>query len=147
METNRDNAPNKIAAPEKLVGALQRSQAKRVFVPPTIDEAILRAAREQLDSPKRERRGSWFWLRWPALATACLLVCVVAYRVVRPGATYAREDVNYDGVVDVLDAFQVARGLKNGKGGVDVNGDGVIDAKDVETIAARAVRLEKGGRS
>jgi hypothetical protein len=52
--------------------------------------------------------------------------------------------------VDILDAFALARQLKSGLvpgPGQDINGDGVVDERDVETIAAQAVRLQKGGHS
>jgi len=59
-------------------------------------------------------------------------------------------DLNHDGRVDVLDAFQLARELKQQQslgGGRDVNGDGRVDAADVEFLAKQAVTLEKGRRS
>jgi hypothetical protein len=52
--------------------------------------------------------------------------------------------------VDILDAFALARQLKQGGSGnlqLDVNGDGVVDERDVAALAARAVKLERGGRS
>jgi hypothetical protein len=64
--------------------------------------------------------------------------------------TLAREDLNRDGRVDILDAFALSRQLRDGKAsstGLDLNGDGVVDERDAEVIAARAVRLEKGDRS
>ena len=63
---------------------------------------------------------------------------------------YVREDLNRDGRVDILDAFQLARQLQSGNdpgAGSDLNSDGEVDRRDVEIIAAQAVRLEKGGRS
>ena len=52
--------------------------------------------------------------------------------------------------VDILDAFALARQLKLGgtrNPQLDLNGDGVVDERDVASIAARAVKLEQGGRS
>ena len=66
------------------------------------------------------------------------------------GLVFLREDVNQDGKVDILDAFILARELKSGPAtdpNLDVNGDGVINHRDIEVIAARAVSLEKRGRS
>jgi hypothetical protein len=52
--------------------------------------------------------------------------------------------------VDILDAFALARQLKQ-RGTknlqLDANGDGVVDDRDVSALAARAVRLERGGHS
>ena len=143
MEMKRDNEPNETPDLPKLAAALRRTQARRVFVPPTVDEAILRAAERSV-----ARVPSWLWIRWVAVTAAVILVCTVGYWFKRPGAELAREDVNRDGQVDVLDAFQLARELKAGmKTARDVNGDGVADQRDVDVIASRAVRLEKGGPS
>ena len=64
---------------------------------------------------------------------------------------YAREDVNQDGRVDILDAFQLAREIQSGAAlptALDFNGDGVVDRSDADVIASEAVSLEKkGGRS
>jgi hypothetical protein len=80
-----------------------------------------------------------------------VLVAVVAETALHRGGTqFAREDLNQDGRVDILDAFQLARELKNGKtqpATDDFDGDGKVDAMDVEYLAKRAVSLEKGGRS
>jgi Dockerin type I domain len=60
------------------------------------------------------------------------------------------EDLNGDGVVDVLDAFALARELQQGqtpRPQLDLNGDGVVDERDVQILAARAVSLETGGGS
>ena len=77
----------------------------------------------------------------------------LVYLFIRPtGGTsaIAREDINRDGRVDILDAFQLARELGSGQKpapGLDLNGDGVVDSRDVEIIAVQAVKLGKGGRS
>ena len=47
MNDREHNDPN-LDAPEKLRAALARLQARRVVVPPAVDDAILRAAREHL---------------------------------------------------------------------------------------------------
>jgi len=140
------------ASPPKLVAALKELSSRRVFVPPTLDEAILGAARQHLAKPHRSGfklfRG---WLVFPATATACLLLAGLGYFVVKQsGAEFAREDINRDGQVDILDAFQLARGIQTGvsqSSGMDLNGDGVVDRRDAEIIAVKAVKLEKGGRS
>jgi hypothetical protein len=155
METNLDNDSGDSPAPPKLIAALRQTQSRRVFVPRTIDESVLRTAREHL-VPAQRRSPSAFtlWCRRLAIATACLLVCAAAYWLIqisqnRPQA-FAREDLNRDGRVDILDAFLLARQLQSGdKPGptLDLNGDGVVDHRDAETIAAQVVKLEKAGRS
>lgn len=52
MSDRERNDPN-LDAPEKLRAALAQSQARRIVVPPAIDAAILRTARERLE-PVRE---------------------------------------------------------------------------------------------
>jgi hypothetical protein len=153
MDTDHDDDSNETPAPPRLIAALRRTQANRVFVPPATDDAVLRAAQNHFAPGKL--RGSvalTHWFRWLAFATACLLLCAVAYRLTRPGSfpAHAQEDLNRDGRVDILDAFQLARQLQardNPATGPDLNGDGEVDQRDVEIIAAQAVKLEKGGRS
>lgn len=142
------------AAPQKLVVALKEPPARRVFVPPTVDEAVLRAARQHLNKPRRSGFGwSRSWLVRPAMATACLLLIGLIYFFTKPtGKTpgFALEDINHDGRVDILDAFQLARELQSGTKpapGLDLNGDGVVDQRDAALLADHAVRLEKGGGS
>lgn len=157
MATNRDNDPANSSAPPRLIAALCQTQSGRVFVPRSADEAVLRAARERL-APARPRLSSLLarWWCWPAFATACLLLCAVGYRLARtipssnPVLVHAREDLNRDGRVDILDAFQLARQLQSGveQGrDLDFNSDGMVDHSDADALATRAVSLEKGGRS
>jgi hypothetical protein len=65
-------------------------------------------------------------------------------------ASFVRGDLNHDRHVDILDAFALARQLKQGGPGnlpLDVNGDGVVDERDVEALVVRAVKLEPAGHS
>ena len=51
--------------------------------------------------------------------------------------------------MDILDAFALARTVERGtrlNRQLDLNGDGRVDRQDADTLAARAVALEKGGR-
>jgi hypothetical protein len=142
-----------LQAPPKLLAELARLPRERLFVPPTIDEAVLREARRHLGKPQRPRYSWRLWI--PRFAAAAALVALLTYGFVRQGSrsrppVFAREDLNHDGRVDILDAFALARQLKSGLvpgPGQDINGDGVVDERDVETIAAQAVRLQKGGHS
>lgn len=156
MDATNNNRPDEgaeIDAPPKLVAALKQLHVRRVFVPPALDEAVLKAAQQRLGKSQRTKL-SWFRFRivWSGLAATCVIVAGMLYLFLKPPGTersLAREDVNHDGRVDILDAFQLARQVKSGGAspGLDLNGDGVIDRRDAEVIAARAVRLEKGGRS
>lgn len=138
-------------ASAELVAALQRLPRRLPFIPPVIDQHILFAARKQL-ATRTPRRRWWPPLRqWMPAGTMLLLAAGIAYLLVRPAATFAREDINRDGRIDILDAFELARCLREinperGKTG-DVNRDGVVDGLDVREIAARAVQLRKDSSS
>jgi hypothetical protein len=154
-EHNKQNGDETLAVPGRLAAAFQRLPRERVFVPPTVDEAILRAAERHLRKPERAN-FNWIQLcRWlTAAAAACLLLGLLVVQLMRPAgdgsrqAAFARQDFNHDGRVDILDAFALARHLKGGIGGagLDVNGDGVVDERDVAALAAQAVKLTPGGR-
>jgi hypothetical protein len=150
---NDERADESLQAPPRLVSALKGLPRQQVFVPRTIDEAMLREAKRRLEKCERPRFSWWHWIpRFAAVAIALALVAYVILRhetVTRPPA-FAREDLNHDGRVDILDAFALARQLKSGKAaapGSDMNGDGIVDQRDIEAIAVQAVRLEKGGHS
>jgi hypothetical protein len=62
-----------------------------------------------------------------------------------PTTALAAEDINHDGQVDILDAFALARQIEAGSptaANLDLNRDGVVNRRDVELVAARAVRLQ-----
>jgi len=152
---NDRHSNDDLAAPPKLVAALQSRRQQPLFIPPTLDEAVLGAARRHLE--KRPTPG-FRWLHlMPSFAAAVvlLIVLLVAQFVARTGhrntsESLARQDINHDGRVDILDAFALARQLKTGTSAgpeLDINGDGVVDEKDAAAIAAQAVKLDRPGRS
>jgi hypothetical protein len=155
-DANQRDPEHGLEAPPTLVSALKRLSQEPIFIPPTADEAVLRAAQRHLSRPAAR---SLRWLRlmpWVA-ATAGILLLVALPRFYKhrphgPGhsVAFARTDLNRDGQVDILDAFALARQLKQGRTAGsqwDVNGDGVVDERDVAALAARAVRLEPGKHS
>lgn len=175
---NRNDKELQLEAPPKLVAALKQLPRESVFVPPTVDEALMKAARQHLGQPDK-KRAKWFRLiPWTAATAGFAAAVLLAFphakdflgfgqskNAVRrgwkdaggpglasqsEGPAFAREDVNRDGAVDILDAFLIARKLQVAPSfdrKLDVNGDGVIDHRDIDAIAARAVSLEKRGRS
>jgi hypothetical protein len=159
MQTPGNNQPDPdeaLEAPPRLVAALERLPQEPVFIPPTADEAILRAARKHLGRPVPLRTGWLRFMPWAAAAAAIVLLAAIPLFIVRPAHSpvrdsgFARGDVNHDGRVDILDAFALARQLEQGGTKnlqLDVNKDGVVDERDVAVLAARAVKLERGGRS
>jgi hypothetical protein len=146
------DAEQNLDAPPKLVAALKHAARREMFVPPSVDRAILAAARAQLEpiqKPSSSARRRW--LLWPAFVTACIAgVLIVRLTATHEQTQFSREDLNHDGKVDILDSFAVAREIKNGQRApkaFDVNGDGVVDELDVNQIAAHAVSLGKESRS
>ena len=141
--------------PGKLSAALRGLYDASPVVPTAVDEAILRDARSGFS---RRRRFS-LAVRWvgsaAAAAAAVVVVAVVLHRG-RPGTQVAVNaipavpgDVDASGRVDMLDAFVLARKVdaKASMGKADdVNGDGVVDRRDVDAVAAMAVRLPGGAR-
>lgn len=143
-----------LRAPERLVGALKRLPRERVFVPRTVDDAVLAAARRQLRPEAKSGRGWWRLVPWAVGGAAAVIIGLIT---LQPGrdtphdpVSARLEDLNNDGVLDVLDAFALAREIEVGvsrSDSRDMNGDGRTDRADVEFLLAKAVRLEKGGRS
>ena len=53
-----------------------------------------------------------------------------------------RRDVDLNGRVDILDAFAMARQLRDGRGEArDFNHDGRFDKFDIDVVALEAVKL------
>jgi hypothetical protein len=182
MQNEQHNEEN-LEAPPRLVAALRQLPQEAVFVPPTLDEALMKAARQHLCRPERKSIRWFRLLPWTVATAGAAVVLLLAYPHAKektlglgrstisrstksvhgesePGETGVqpqshgiadvREDLNGDGKVDILDAFMLAKKLRGGAASelrLDVNGDGMIDRRDVETIAAHAVSLEKRGRS
>ncbi|MBI3876781.1 MAG: hypothetical protein HY300_12660 [Verrucomicrobia bacterium] len=139
-----------LEAPPRLVSALRDLGKTRVFVPPQVDAAILREARRHL-SLTIPTRATWQpWQPWAAVAASLLLLAWLGQALFRPGArdSFAREDINHDGRVDILDALALAKRVESGAPprGADFNGDGVVDRRDADFIARLVVKLRKGER-
>jgi hypothetical protein len=139
-----------LQAPPRLVEALRQASAERIFVPPTIERTILKAAERQL-SPSQPNRKCWWW---KALATASAIMVAFALIMTQwqhsNKGPFAAEDLNQDGNLDILDAFTLARQLKQGispNENLDLNSDATIDDKDVAIIATHVVKLPPGGGS
>jgi len=144
-----DDRDEALEAPAKLVSALRHLSGERIFVPPTTDEAILRAARAQL-SPARQPKLNWLrFAPWAVGGAAGIMLMFFSLQTPKLPPGFAQEDLNRDGVVDILDAFALAKKLETGASGagVDFNGDGKVNQQDVAALAAQAVSLGKGGHS
>jgi hypothetical protein len=125
-------------------------------VPPEVDEAILGEYRRRFGARRRRMLPAY------GAAAAAVLALAVSTPLLRdlvreketvpvptaeapaPVSAHADEDVNGDGRLDILDAFHLARKLKqDGAGRVkeDFNEDGRVNRVDVEILAQRAVKI------
>jgi len=123
-------------------------------VPAHIDRAVAEAAHRHFDRPQRRL----WWVRW-AVAAATAAAAVIVWtvyvpahrgpvsRVARVAAEMKRADIDRNGRVDIIDAFQLARHIESAsptKQRWDINGDGLVNRNDVDQVARAAVRLNKG---
>jgi len=161
---------NEKAVPKRLARALTELGRADCAIPPDVDKAVLRTAREHLHAvtanpPHHPRRtaiyfrewlmsaGSWIrgsgWpiARWTAPAAILLIASALALLRYEPATNHPLADLNRDGQVDILDALALARQIERGARldrDLDLNGDGQIDRRDADALAMRAVRIENG---
>jgi hypothetical protein len=117
-----------------------------------VDAAIMAAARAAFGRQRRFR----LLLRWGGGVAAAAALVLLAVRIAgtfhptggplqeHPTVAFAREDILHHGRVDILDAFYLARQIQRHakpQAAWDINQDGVVDQKDVDAIAAAAVRV------
>ncbi|SRR6266516_6592448 len=143
-----EDEPSEPQVPAEMAEQLKALYGGPPFVPPVVDNLVLARAREHLKRPARARRTVSFphWLAAAAVFTLCAWLGSLWWASKHP-APAAREDLNHDGRIDILDAFALARRLQQGAAPsplFDINGDGVVDQKDIDAIAGRAVALTKG---
>jgi hypothetical protein len=133
-ETNEFDLP-------KLSDALQSAYAHRPVVPPSLDQAILTAARQRFDQRRRLR----LLARWGAGLAAGLAAAValmISLHKSAPAPTIARADHP----LTMVDALTLAKHLA-AKDPLDkswdLNHDSLIDQQDVQAIATAAVSLKQ----
>jgi hypothetical protein len=146
----------------KLERALRGFAKNQVFVPPEIDEQVLRQIQAQFEAPSESagkaktadlifrrsprklkvRRKPRAWERWIPLAASIVIAGLMLFFSVPRDGDVA--DLNRDGKVDIIDALLAAEEMAAGHGR-DVNGDRKINERDANEIADRAVRLGRSG--
>ena len=155
-ELNDESDPQ---MPQGLTDALGDLYDAKLVVPDEVNQRIMTAAREHLDElPGAHSIPIMRYMRW-GLATAASVGLVSGLLWLQmndqpdPVGPVAIEDIDASGGVDILDAFVVARHVRDGlpfSKSMDVNGDGTIDKQDIRQIAMRAVTLNgvtSGGAS
>ena len=136
---------------------LQRHYGHRIEVPQDIDDRMSAAIAEQW-APTTSRPIRWRRATAYSGVAAALLITAIWMNLPRrpapaPQMVEARRaapaDIDGDGNVNILDAYQLARSLGSGRlpgpgspGWHDVNDDGAMNRLDVDAVAYRAVRLE-----
>lgn len=157
--TDHDDIPGPNELP-RLAAAL-RELERAPAVPAAIDAAIL--ARARRTTHNAQRRTALRWL--PAAAAAVLLIVGMAtWRASAPqpaapaaapmspppapglAVAVPERDLNADGVVDIIDAYLLARRLEHERERLDVatldqDADGALTRADVDAIAMIAVAL------
>jgi len=132
--------------PEPLRRALRRLGPAE-DAPSALERSVLDAAAPFLAAARARRRRRRIGLLALPLAAAAALVLWLgsglrrSAREAASGPTTA--DLDGNGRVDILDAFQLARELEHGGAPrePDLDGDGRVDRADVESLARLAVRL------
>ena len=160
-ERKLDDAENGL--PDSVKAGLKNRYGPVPAVPSEIDHAILADARRHFEQhgpatlrPARRRRVS-AW-QWTAIASTVAAACVVLFTLRPPQPNQEsrvaarwdasslddelRSDVDLNGRVDILDAFVMARQLRDGSTEArDVNHDGRFDGLDIDLVAREAVKL------
>ena len=164
-QDERELEPRRLAAFRDDLRALH---GPTVDVPPAVDDAVVSMARRHFARHRRSR----LLMRMAAVSSAAAAIVLVVWvartwdgplpasRVADagpnalpapagpgPDATAAQQDLDHNGLVDIRDAFLLARGIERGetpKRQWDINGDGKVDRADVDTIAMAAVKLDGG---
>ena len=152
--TTRIDDDSELPLPPRLADGLRRLYPPGSAVPPAVEGEILARARSHF---ARRRRLNLI-LGWAAAASvaAAFLVLALCLRPLAkmkqdgsapPSTILAREDIDHNGRIDILDAFALARRLQSAQPlgtAFDLNGDGRTSQADVDLIAMAAVRLERG---
>jgi len=145
MNGHEQNDTDEPRLPARLSEDLKALYAPPRLIPQRVDDAVLAQARGHLAKVAQGRRIVPFprWLAAAAIVLATVLSSIWLSH--QRSSEMAREDINRDGRVDVLDAFALARRLQQGAPtdpAFDINGDGIVDQKDINAIATRAVKLD-----
>jgi hypothetical protein len=153
MIPENDNLEKNISRLVKLAGDC--GQPNKTFtdnlINSAIDELTGKTGTAQRESKKTLKIFAY------AAAAVILLAATMYFRVDSRKSQYIgisseqkslmRENINITGQVTILDAFELARNIREGKKidkSWDKNDDGVIDKKDVDVLAFAAVHLRDG---
>ena len=149
--------------PDAVKSALRNRFGSVPEVPSNIDQSILADARRHFEQhgpaalrlTQRRRVSAWQWTAiGSTVAAACVLFFALKSDQSQQANTFAAasrgvaadaqltSDVDFNGRVDILDAFAMARQIRSGREkSYDINHDGRFDVTDVDIVAREAVKL------
>jgi hypothetical protein len=123
-----------------------------------VDDAVLSAVRARF--PRREKAviatlgpRRWAWGLGAAAAAVILVVALNPFAdkgprnfqgpigLMKDGKELQTGDINFDGKIDILDAYLLQRYGREISLWDDLTGDGKLDQDDVNALAAAAVKL------
>ena len=163
MKNDQESPDSELDLPEVVRSGLKSRYGPVPEVPSEIDRAILADARQHFEQSRgvtrrlltRRRFSAW---QWTAIATTISAACV-AFAIWKPqqsgqptdvsfamnsaaSADAFSSDVDLNGRVDILDAFAMARQIRDGDSRArDINHDGRFDQLDIDVVAREAVKL------
>jgi len=152
-----------LSVSSKLSGDLKVLFRPQLLVPPEVDRAVIDQANQHFIGREFTESGRprirWAGL-WKIAAAAAVIIFAFSLDLTkRPGPSTRRSvvaeaqgiDIDRNGRVDILDAFQLARHIESAdrteenvslrKQGWDINGDGLVNRNDVDLVAFAAVSL------
>ena len=134
--------------------ASQLAAPPSALVPDNADRAVMEMIARRSEEIRKQPRLIRLVPRTAWAAAAVLLLCcsLWVFHVREPGrrAAPARRlaaDVDGNGSVDIVDAYLMARRVKDAGAGAalsmtwDLNHDGLVDGRDVDVVAGRAVSI------
>jgi hypothetical protein len=157
MEHFDENLDSRVSS--KLSADLNVLYELKHPVPPEVDRAVSDRIHRHFafEKPVKDNRQRFRWaVLWKVAAAAAIVILAFSLDLTnKPAPTIKHSvrtgtqttDIDLNGRVDILDAFTLARQIKQAghtESEWDVNGDGFIDDNDVDIVALAAVRLDKG---
>ena len=120
-------------------------------VSPDLDEKILHQARRHFAASGHKHKFAR-WLRWPAAAAAAVILGAIGLnnfnaplQNAQTPVVIAREDIDRNGRVDILDVLALAQSIKSSANinpAWDFNQDQQINQADIDRVAFAAVSLK-----
>ena len=141
-DNNINNFDDIQEIPESLQLHIKKEFTTDSHLPIEVDRNVLEGARAHFAVVNNRRKRSLsHYLRY---AAAVAIIALSGFFVLYDAQTFAPQDVNRDGSVDILDAMTLAIHIRDN--GIydqilDYNNDNKLDRNDVQIVANKAVEL------